>query len=149
MAVHFGRQGLRAVQGGAVALSDGAEYDDADVSRSIESSLERMPESRRPQMRRRMEDAPVSPLMPSHSALEIDRLGNLWVETYRAHDYVAPRNWSVFNADGRWLGEVVLTEGLEVYEIGEDYVLGKETDEFDVEYVNVYPIRKDHLPGDR
>ena len=56
----------------------------------------------------------------------------------------APRNWSVFNADGRWLGEVVLPEDLEVYEIGEDYVLGKETDEFDVEYVRVYRIRKNH-----
>ncbi len=135
MAVHFGRRGLRAVQGGAVALSDGAEYDvrvrradgallrirqaverrpvaDVDVSRLIESSLERVTESRRPQMRRRMEDAPTSSLMPSHSALEIDRLGNLWVETYRVPDDVAPRNWSVFNADGRWLGEVVLLRGL-------------------------------------
>lgn len=165
MGVKVGRVGLRAAQGGAVALGDGAEYDvrvrradgallrvrrtverrpvtDADVRNLIETSLERYDESRRPLMRRRMEGTPTSPSMPAYSAVQIDRLGNLWVEAFRAPDDDALRNWSVFDPDGRWLGDVVLPEGLEVFEIGRDYVLGKETDELDVEYVRVYALLK-------
>lgn len=48
--------------------------------------------------------------------------------------------WGIFDPDGRRLGVVELPAGLEVYEIGPDYVLGKMLDELDVERVVLLPL---------
>jgi len=53
-----------------------------------------------------------------------------------------PANWSVFAPDGVWLGRVTLPSGLEVYEIGSDYILGRSMDEMDVERILVYELVK-------
>ena len=42
----------------------------------------------------------------------------------------------------RVLGFVETPEGLEILEIGEDYILGKTEDEFEVEYVQVWPLER-------
>lgn len=142
MGVPFGSESYRAVQGGTIAMGDGGAYDlrvrrhdgarlrirrpverrpvtDVDVRRWIDERVDRYPESRRAQARVRFEAAPTSPLMPTYSGLQVDRTGNVWVEAYRAPGNNAPRTWSVFDPDGRWLGDVAMPEGLEVYEIGE------------------------------
>ncbi len=52
----------------------------------------------------------------------------------------------VFRPDGVYLGTVQLPHDLEVEEIGADYVLGKTTDDLDVEYVRVYGLDRGAAP---
>ena len=90
----------------------------------------------------------------------LDDLGFLWVRrgpspsegdeglTSELTDYTG-RQWTilrpsglhdVFRPDGVYLGTVQLPHDLEVEEIGADYVLGKTTDDLDIEYVRVYGL---------
>jgi hypothetical protein len=57
-----------------------------------------------------------------------DAAGNLWVfEHYRPGEY---RNeWSVFSPEGVWLGTAALPEHFTPAQIGEDFVLGRRTDD--------------------
>ena len=48
----------------------------------------------------------------------------------------------VFGADGRYLGVIELPAGLEVYQIGRDFLLGKLSDEIGVDRVHLYRIEK-------
>ncbi len=73
--------------------------------------------------------------------IHVDRLGNLWVREYNR-----PGNhsswWSVFDADGRFLGPLRFPDRFVPLDIGRDYVLGLFKDEFDVEYVQLYDLIK-------
>lgn len=48
--------------------------------------------------------------------------------------------WTVFDSQGRVQGFVEMPAEVEVYEIGVDYVLGKTTDELEVERVRLWPL---------
>lgn len=50
--------------------------------------------------------------------------------------------WDVFDPEGRWLGGIAMPVGLEVTEIGEDYILGIWKDDLDVAYVRMYELIK-------
>lgn len=74
-------------------------------------------------------------------AIHIDSDLNLWLrESSRPGD---PRSlWSVFSAAGNLLGVVEMPPGIEVLDIGADYVLGLHRDELDVEYVQYFHLRR-------
>jgi hypothetical protein len=153
-----------AVGPGRVALSDGAAYDIAvaevdgrqwrvrrmierrtlsadDLARFIDDYVARYPQERQREVRGRFDEVTPPSVMPTHSALAFDAVGDLWVENFRLPwDHESPRIWSVFGPDGRWLGDVQLPEGLRVYEIGDDYVVGVETDTLGVEFVRLYRL---------
>ena len=84
------------------------------------------------------------PLVESHPAFEeivADLAGYLWVREYRMFgegDVV----WTVFDPEGRIEGLVETPPGLEVFEIGEDYVLGLVEDELGVEYVQLWSLSR-------
>lgn len=84
---------------------------------------------------------------PAYAALRIDPDGHLWVRSYpRSGESGA--EWSVFGPDGEWLGTVSMPAGLEVFEIGRDYVLGRWKGEFDVDHVRLHRlIRADVRAG--
>jgi len=70
-----------------------------------------------------------------------DALDHLWVEEYEIPGEERPGVlWTVFDPEGRVLGFVETPEGLEVFEIGEGYMLGRITDELGVEFVQVWPL---------
>ena len=78
---------------------------------------------------------------PAFSELQVDALGNLWVAEYEP----TPRSvsgWHVFSPDGELMGRVAIPIGLEIHEIGPDYVLGVEFDELDVPFVRRYPLTR-------
>ncbi|MGD2154971.1 MAG: hypothetical protein PVG79_17025 [Gemmatimonadales bacterium] len=165
--VPFGGQDLTAVGPGRVALSDGQAYDiavaeidgrefrvrraierrpvtQAAVTRFVDEYVARYPLERQRQVRDRFDDVTPPSLMPTHSALAFDPSANLWVENYRVPwDTDSPRTWSVFDPDGRWLGDVEIPQGLRVHEIGEDYIAGVERDDMGVEYVRLYAVVKE------
>ena len=78
---------------------------------------------------------------PAFSALHSDPLGYLWVQEYRLPEQ-NENVWTVFDADGRVQGFVETPSGLDVVEIGEDYILGTTTDELGVERVQLWPLER-------
>ena len=100
-------------------------------------------ESYQAEERQRYRVAPVVEHFPAFASLVADALDHLWVEEYEFPGEERPGVlWTVFDPEGRVLGLVETPEGLEILEIGEDYILGQATDELGVEYVQVWPLER-------
>ncbi len=115
---------------------------DADVAAYIERELADMDdESARQSRRSSYDDMPTPETMPAYGTFVVDDLGNLWVQDYEP-DPDDRINWSVFNEGGQLLGTVVLASGLNVKQIGDNFVVGVWRDEYDVEHVLMYDLIK-------
>jgi len=77
----------------------------------------------------------------AYGDIAVDSEGCLWVGEYRFGSD-PPTRFDVFDAGGRWLGEMQVPEGFEVFEIGTDYVLGVQRDELEVEHVRMYGLSR-------
>ena len=98
-----------------------------------------LPEARRTRLLAETADMPLVEFFPAFEALHSDPLGHLWVQEYRVPSQ--DRNiWTIFDSAGRVRGLVETPPGLDVFEIGEHYILGRATDEFDVERVQLWPL---------
>lgn len=86
-------------------------------------------------------DYPMPKGFPAYTALEVDRDGNTWVRRFEIPDIPA-RRWGVFRQDGRFLGHVTLPAGVQVLEIGSDYLLGLGKGPMDEEQVRMYRVRR-------
>ncbi len=87
---------------------------------------------------------PFPETMPAFGDLTPDAEGSFWVEAYQAPgDPPGPSRWSVYDALGRYLGDVTMPERFQPMEIGADYVLGLWKDDLDVEQVRLYGLRKE------
>jgi hypothetical protein len=95
----------------------------------------------REMQRTRRERVPHRATLPAFAELLVDATGNLWVRDPRPGED-APYRWSVFDADGRWLGAVETPADLRVRQIGDGWMLGTARDELDVEHVRVHRIQK-------
>jgi hypothetical protein len=71
-----------------------------------------------------------------------DRSGHLWIQRYRLEQDEGPSDWIVLDPTGRAVARLALPGGLEVYEIGADYVLGRVQDDLDVEHVQMWPLER-------
>jgi hypothetical protein len=78
----------------------------------------------------------------AYGPVVLDALGNAWVSDYRHPWKEGALAWSVFDAEGTWLGEVRLPDKLRILEIGGDYLIALLRDDLDVEYAHVYQIDK-------
>jgi hypothetical protein len=84
------------------------------------------------------------PRLPAHGRIIADPTGALWMQ-----DYVLPgaedsaTRWTVFDADGRWLGRMELPARLQVSDIGSDYVLGIWRNEDDVQFIRRYRLERE------
>ena len=94
------------------------------------------------QTRLNLRSVPVAEFLPAYSSIMSDAVDHLWVREYEPPGEEQPGVlWTVFDPEGRVLGFVETPEGLEIYEIGPDYILGKTQDEeFGVESVQVWPL---------
>ena len=110
-----------------------------EVARWVDDAVARVPEQAQPGQRRLYEDVPPPEEKPAHGALLPDGAGHLWVERYGGSDDEAS-TWSVFDGEGTPLGTVTTPAGVEVLEVGEDYLLGTGRDELDRVYVAVWDL---------
>lgn len=102
-----------------------------------------LPEAVVQDRRQFFELVPLAEHLPAFSAILTDETGYLWVREYDApHDERPAPLWTVFDPDGRVLGFVETPVGLEIQQIGEDYILGLIEDEFGVEFVQVWPLER-------
>ena len=115
---------------------------------------EDLEENERPIFRRRLAELAGTHQFPHYAALLVDELGYLWVRQYRWRTdnhwtgsgslmTSGPGDWWVFEPDGRWLGTVRMPEGLDLSQVGEDFILGTHRDELGVERVRLYGLTRD------
>jgi hypothetical protein len=76
---------------------------------------------------------------PAYSGLAVDPSGCVWVQefTLNVADSQQPRRWLVFDPSGSWMGAVELPANFDLFQVGEDYVLGRFRDEMDVETIRL------------
>lgn len=85
---------------------------------------------------------PLPEFLPWFDELQVDEQGWVWAAIYQP-DQSGPREWVLFDTDGRARGKVATPVGLDVQWIGRDRVLGVWTDELGVEYVHAYGLTRD------
>ena len=117
---------------------------DAHVERYIE---DRIPSMADPAVQAReregFEPVPVSDHLPALASMMADALDHLWVEEYEPPgDELPGVIWCVFDPGGEVLGFVETPEGLLIYEIGADYILGRVRDGMDVEFIQLWPLER-------
>lgn len=91
--------------------------------------------------RHEFETSPLADFFPAFSSVLGDATGHLWVEEYESPRENRPGTlWTVFDTEGSALGFVETPDGLEMYEIGEDYILGRVQDGLGVERIQLWPL---------
>jgi hypothetical protein len=118
-----------------------APLDGAAVARYLDSWVESVPPADRPLTRQRFSDGEHPDTYPAHARLLGDTRGYLWVQSF-PRDARAATDWSVFGADGVWLGNLQLPANFHALEIGDDYVLGRFTGELGQESIRVYALER-------
>lgn len=101
------------------------------------------PRIQREQLARDYAGVPIPDTLPAFRSLRVDDMGWLWAEVY-GWDPAQPREWMVFDPEGRAHGIVETPPGLNIQWIGVDRILGVWLDEFGVEYVRGHSLRRDH-----
>ncbi len=86
-------------------------------------------------------DLPIPEHVPVASEVRADAEGNLWIQRYRL-PWETEVRWDVLDDRGRWLGTVVTPPRFTVYDIGTDYILGRQYDSLNVERVQLYELVK-------
>ena len=123
--------------------ADVAAYIDQVLPQSIPGRSDADVERLQRDSRRRWESVPVAEHFPVFTSVMSDALDHLWVEEYEFPGEERPGSlWTVFDSEGRVLGFVETPEGLRIWEIGEDYILGRADDEFGVESVEVWALER-------
>lgn len=125
--------------------ADSRAVTDEDVDRYLEDRLSVYEDlARRRQERESIEAHPDPPeTMPAFgTVVRVDPDGNVWVSDYRLAYEDGPDRFTVFDAEGVWLGTVTMPDGLRVLEIGADHVLGLVTDELEIETVVMHGLVK-------
>ena len=90
-----------------------------------------------------VESLPLAEHFPAFSTILTDDTGYLWVREYDLPQELNPAPlWTVFDPEGRVLGFVETPAGLDILQIGEDFILGRVKDEFEVEYVQLWPLER-------
>jgi hypothetical protein len=112
-----------------------------DIDAYVADRMERARPERRPIYRTMFENMPFPDVMPAFGDFVVDADGNLWVGMYRRPGDDQPR-WYVFDGDGAYLGIVETPHRFRIFEIGSDYLLGRWSDEMDVEHIRLYGLSK-------
>jgi hypothetical protein len=115
---------------------------DALRTAEIERRVSNAPEQARPGLRTSLETMELPPSLPVFSGIRGDAVGNIWVELYRPPTEPGPTDWLVLDRDGQALGRFSTPEGLTVFQIGGDFILGAMEDELEVEHVQLWSLSR-------
>ena len=122
-----------------VQQADSAAYRSAVLNRVLNTSREHTMEATL--------DASFFPdSFPTFDRLIVDDVGNLWLRNFQWFDLGSGKGWSVFDPEGRYLGDVTTPSILEIHQIGDDFVLGRMSDRAGREAVYLFPLNKPEKP---
>lgn len=114
----------------------------ADIDYAKERELGTAPPARRAVAERVFDELPFPKTLPTYSSVLIDMAGYIWAQEY-PRGASATTAWTVFDGAGRRVATASLPTHFEVYEIGDDYVLGRFLDPDEaVPLVRVYRLRR-------
>ncbi len=93
----------------------------------------------------RIRNTEFSGTHPVHGRFFVDRVGRLWVEGYRSDLLTTddPREWDIFDPDGRLAGYLAVPSGLRVQQAREDLLLGVYADSVGVDRLRVYRLQQE------
>ena len=115
----------------------------AELERRVALRPPEQQADRRRELRETFEEVPIAETFPAFDQIVADALGHLWVEEYDLPGEQRPNPlWTVFDPEGGVLGFVETPAGLNIFEIGADYILGRATDDLGVEYVQVWSLSR-------
>lgn len=124
-------------------LRDPRPLTDADLGAYRTARLEQVDEEARSEEERSLREMPHPETMPAHGPMQVDVLDHLWVQEYRpSFEEGSTDRWRIYDPEGRQVATAELPSGAVIYEIGEDYVLGRWQDEFDLEYVRLLRLER-------
>ena len=105
--------------------------------------LEDVRSDRRPAYERFLADRrlPLPRQIPAVESILVDAMDHVWVARFRL-PWISERVWHVLAPDGEWVGNISTPADVTVFEIGEDYLLGKHSDELGVERVVLYSLNR-------
>ncbi len=134
--------------GGALDLSMRAHFErrrvtgaDLGILKELQLQNARNDNERR-LIERRFLDSHHAELMPAHgSHILLDTESNIWLEEFNYQPDVEVA-WSVFTAEGVYVGAVAMPHRFQPFDVGSDYVLGVWKDDLDVEHVQLYELIK-------
>lgn len=118
----------------APAVSD----QDAQAWRDL--FLARAPEAQRPMVASMLAAFTIPTHLPVYARLLVDPAGNTWLGRFASPGLVPGRDWDVYATNGAYLGEVRMPADVEPLQIGIGHMLGKATDEMDVEYLQLHRV---------
>lgn len=97
-----------------------------------------------PDIRRFVETMPIPSSRPAFSKLLIDAEGCVWAASYRipSEPEEGARPWEVFDAEGAWLGQVMVPDGFSPLDIGGKSILGVWRDSLDVQHVQIRALTR-------
>jgi hypothetical protein len=110
-----------------------------DLARYRADRLDGVAPDQRPALERELRDMPMPSGFPAYDRLMLDPGGNLWVRKFRRPGW-STVSWAVLGPDGALRGDVTTPPGLEVTEIGGDYVLGIHQDDLGVQRVRLHRL---------
>jgi hypothetical protein len=114
----------------------------ADIDQFTEDEIEDADSSNeRRNFQALMLEMPIPDRMPSYGVMKVDALGDVWVQEY-AGPRVRDPEWTIFDSEGRVLGKLRTPDRTQILEIGEDYILGRLSDELDVEYLQLWRLTR-------
>ncbi|WP_419938846.1 hypothetical protein [Candidatus Palauibacter sp.] len=111
----------------------------ADVDAYLAEQYADETEQERAETMAELADMPLLEAFPAFGRVHTDARGYLWVEEYQLPGEPVPA-WTVFDDDGRVLGLMDLPPDLDIFEIGEDYILGSVSDDLGIESVQLWPL---------
>ena len=124
--------------------TDPVPVSDGDFAAYVEDDLAGFSDEEEARTRRQdLETMPRMEFRPPHGPIFADSMGTLFVA-----DYTMPGQETVgvnvFDSEGKLTGRFEMAAGLEVLEIGTDYLLALIEDDLGVEYVRLYDLIRPH-----
>ena len=110
------------------------------IDRVIARQVAGQPEDRAKQIRQSMTDLNTVKFLPPYGTFLIDRSGNIWLQDHPALQDT--QRWTVFDGDGALIARVAIPDKFTPYDIGADWIAGRELDDLEVEHARVYRIVK-------
>ena len=121
----------------------GKEVTPTDISTYISAVSRQVRETPREQsMGVTIEASVYADTVPAFDQILADEEGRIWVRNYQWFNLGSGYRWTVFDADGRFLGDVRTPHLLEIHQIGKDFLLGRMADARGREAVYLWPLEK-------